>query len=132
MNEEDFPRRETKGPSNYVRSQGLVTLAIEDFHDKFNLARLVMDKETLIEYLTTRLSFIMEELGEVASELNRGQPGKAVLELADLLFVVEGTFHTLGEWGDRACAQVIMKNQSKDPSDWEYDPTNGKLIRKDA
>lgn len=129
MNEEEFPQRETKGPSTYVRSQGLLTMAIEDFHDKFNLPRLTMDEQTMAEYLTTRLSVIMEELGEVAKEINRGNMEAAIIELGDLLFVVEGTFHTMGLRGDQGLFTVIRKNQAKDPEQYIYDATHGKLIR---
>lgn len=121
---------EPSEPNNFVRAQGLVSMALDSFHDRFGLPRLAMDDEALGEYLTTRLSFIMEELGEVAKEVNSGNMDAAIIEMADLLFVVEGTFHTMGLRGDQALFAVIRKNQAKDPTQYQYSTVNGKLIRR--
>ena len=72
----------------------------------------------------------MEEAGEHARGLNRGDLDEATLELADVAFVAMGSLATLGAAGERACHEVARKNDGKTNETHFVEESSGKIVRR--
>ena len=106
--------------------------SVYDFHERFGVP--TVDPQTSpdesLATLRNRLSFLMEEVGEHAKELNKGNLEDAAIELADVAFVVLGTVLTLDVSGKQACLEVAKKNDSKTSETHEIEESSGKLVRR--
>ena len=106
--------------------------SVYDFHERFDVpsaGERTSDEDSLAT-LRNRLAFLMEEVGEHARGLNRGDLDEATLELADVAFVVMGSFATLGAAGERACLEVARKNDGKTRETHFVEESSGKLVRR--
>ena len=78
----------------------------------------------------SRLTLLMEEVGEHANAINKGHPIDEVLkEMADIAYVALGTLELAGEDGVDAMLQVVDKNNSKTTATHELNPKTGKILR---
>ncbi len=122
--------------SNLTREEFLSAVAriagsVYDFHQRFGVpaADLARPEEALAA-LRSRLAFLMEEVGEHARELNRGNLPEAATELADVAFVALGSVLVLDALGCDACLAVSRKNDGKTSETHAVDRTSGKLVRR--
>ena len=110
--------------------------SVYDFHQRFGVARIgrsAAEEGASAEGLAalrSRLAFLIEETGEHARELNRGELGDASKEIADVAFVAMGTLLVLDEMGVDACRAVAGKNNAKTAETHVVDATSGKLVRR--
>lgn len=110
--------------------------SVYDFHQRFDVPRI--DRPPAEEgpssdglaALRSRLAYLIEETGEHAKELNRGELGDASKEIADVAFVAIGTLLVLDEMGVDACRAVAGKNNAKTVETHAVDATSGKLVRR--
>ena len=106
--------------------------SVYDFHERFSVPMVdspSSPEESLVT-LRNRLAFLMEEVGEHAKELNKGNLEDAAIELADVAFVVLGTVLTLDVSGEQACLVVARKNDSKTSETHAIEESSGKLVRR--
>ena len=122
----DYSREE------FVAAVAEMAASVFDFHQRFDvpsIARLPQDPDGLA-VLRSRLAFLVEETGEHAKELNRGELGDASTEMADVAFVAMGTLLVLDRLGGEALRSVAAKNNAKTLETHLVDETSGKLVRK--
>ena len=106
--------------------------SVFDFHQRFDVPsfdQLSQDPDGLA-LLRSRLAFLVEETGEHAKELNKGELGDASVEMADVAFVAMGTLLVLDRMGNDAMRSVAAKNNAKTSETHRVDKTSGKLVRK--
>lgn len=135
----EFPKPRVKATRRWVRSP---LSLVRDFHEKFECA--INDRSD--DAITSRLTLIDEELGELVDELmdfdDMDGDGlgsvrsdidyKAVAkELADLVYVVYGTALALGIDLDKAVRLVHDSNMSKLWPDGKprYRESDGKVLK---
>ncbi len=128
-----------KGPidrDEFVAALSEMAASVYDFHERFAVPRVGRPsaEEGPSAYglaaLRSRLAFLIEETGEHARELNRGELGDASKEIADVAFVAMGTLLVLDEMGVDACRAVAGKNDAKTLETHAVDATSGKLVRR--
>ncbi len=128
-----------KGPiarDEFVAALSEMAGSVYDFHQRFDVPRI--GRPTAGEgpsadglaALRSRLAFLVEETGEHAKELNRGELGDASKEIADVAFVAMGTLLVLDAMGVDACRAVAGKNNAKTAETHAVDATSGKLVRR--
>ena len=106
--------------------------SVYDFHQRFGVPPVgpgSSPNESLAK-LRERLPLLMEEIGEHAGELNRGNLDDAIIEMADVAFIVLGTLLVLDEAGKGASNSVSQKNNSKTADTHIRVDTSGKLVRR--
>lgn len=104
--------------------------SVYDFHEKFGVDQLDHNThEEVINAGVFRLNLSMEELGEVASAMNRSQSEKMFDEFADVLYVALGNILRFGSLGCGAMVDVVTKNDSKNFDNYREDPNSGKLVK---
>ena len=118
--------------SEFTSSVSQMAGAVYDFHERFGLSAVEARTapEEALAKLRTRLSLLIEEVGEHATELNRGNLNEAMAELADVAFVVLGTLLVLDESGRDASHQVTVKNNGKTAESHALSQSSGKLVRR--
>ncbi len=110
--------------------------SVYDFHQRFEVPRIDRPHAEQgpssdgLAALRSRLAYLVEETGEHAKELNRGELGDASKEIADVAFVAMGTLLVLDEMGVDACRAVAGKNNAKTVETHAVDATSGKLVRR--
>jgi NTP pyrophosphatase (non-canonical NTP hydrolase) len=110
--------------------------SVYDFHQRFDVPRVGQPTAEEapsadgLAALRSRLAFLIEETGEHARELNRGELGDASKEIADVAFVAMGTLLVLDGMGVDACRAVAGKNNAKTAETHAVDATSGKLVRR--
>ena len=122
----DYPKQE------FVAAVAEMAASVYDFHQRFDVpsfGRLPQDPDGL-SVLRSRLAFLVEETGEHAKELNRGELGDASIEMADVAFVAMGTLLVLDRMGAEAIRSVAAKNNAKTSKTHHVDETSGKLVRR--
>ena len=122
----DYPKEE------FVAAVAEMAASVYDFHQRFDvpsIGRLPQDPDGL-SVLRSRLAFLIEETGEHAKELNRGELYDASIEMADVAFVAMGTLLVLDRMGTEAIRSVAAKNNAKTSETHHVDETSGKLVRK--
>lgn len=77
-----------------------------------------------------RLSILVEEVGEYASCINRGNDEEKLEELADVVYVALGTLELSGEAGRKALLRVANKNNAKTHDTHEFNPETRKLVKR--
>jgi NTP pyrophosphatase (non-canonical NTP hydrolase) len=116
----------------FISTISRIAGSVYDFHERFGVS--MVDPQTSpddsLVTLRNRLSFLMEEVGEHAKELNKGNLEDGAIELADVAFVVLGTVLTLDVSGKQACLAVAKKNDSKTNETHQVEESSGKLVRK--
>ncbi len=116
----------------FISTISRIAGSVYDFHERFGVPMTdppTSPEETLVT-LRNRLAFLMEEVGEHAKELNKGNLEDAAIELADVAFVVLGTVLTLDVSGEKACLAVAQKNDSKTSETHAIEESSGKLVRR--
>ena len=104
--------------------------SLYDFHERFGIEGTEgAGRDVILEVFTSRLPFLIEEIGEHASAINRADDVNATEEMADILYIVLGTLVRLGRRGNYAMTQVAEKNNQKTTSTHRIEPLSGKLIR---
>ena len=124
-------------PVDYKRDEFVAAVAemagsVFDFHQRFDVpsfGELPQDPDGL-SVLRSRLAFLIEETGEHARELNRGELGNASVEMGDVAFVTMGTLLVLDRMGAEALRSVAAKNNAKTSETHRVDETSGKLVRR--
>ncbi len=130
------PQKEHIGRDEFVAALSEMASSVYDFHQRFDvprIGRLTAEEGPSADGLAalrSRLAFLIEETGEHAKELNRGELGDASKEIADVAFVAMGTLLVLDEIGVDACRAVAGKNNAKTAETHTVDATSGKLVRR--
>ena len=128
-----------KGPiarDDFVAALSEMAGSVYDFHQRFDVPRIDRSPAEQgpssdgLAALRSRLAYLIEETGEHAKELNRGELGDASKEIADVAFVAMGTLLVLDEMGVDACRAVAGKNNAKTVETHAADATSGKLVRR--
>ena len=128
-----------KGPiarDEFVAALSEMAGSVYDFHQRFDVPRIgrppaeEVPSADGLAALRSRLAFLIEETGEHAKELNRGELGNASKEMADVAFVAMGTLLVLDEMGVDACRTVAGKNNAKTVETHDVNATSGKLVRR--
>ena len=120
----------------FVAALSEMARSVYDFHQRFDVPRIGRPTAEAgpsavgLAALRSRLAFLIEETGEHAKELNRGELGDASKEIADVAFVAMGTLLVLDEMGVDACRAVAGKNNAKTAETHAVDATSGKLVRR--
>lgn len=106
--------------------------SVYDFHERFGVPPVDASSapEESLAKLRERLPLLMEEVGEHARELNRGNLDDAMTEMADVAFIVLGTLLVLDEGGRRASNSVSRKNNGKTADTHVRVDTSGKLVQR--
>ena len=131
-----LPQKEPIDRDEFVAALAEMAASVYDFHERFAVPRVGRPpaEEGPAAYglaaLRSRLAFLIEETGEHAKELNRGELGDASKEIADVAFVAMGTLLVLDEMGVDACRAVAGKNNAKTAATHAVDATSGKLVRR--
>lgn len=104
---------------------------VEDFHMRFGIGadKGFLGNPELKKLIQARLNIMVEEVGEVAKDINRDLSGAAIDELADTLFVAIGTMELLSGDGLIAMESVIDKNRKKTVHTHRLDPDTQKVVR---
>ena len=106
--------------------------SVYDFNHRFGVP--IRDPATVpdesLTALRGRLSFLMEEIGEHSKGLNTGNLEEAILELADVAFVLLGTILITDADGSKACLTVSTKNDLKTTETHVFEKSSGKLIKR--
>ncbi len=130
------PRKGPIARDEFVAALSEMAGSVYDFHQRFDVPRVdrpAAEEGTSADGLAalrSRLAFLIEETGEHARELNRGELGDASKEIADVAFVAMGTLLVLDEMGVDACRAVAGKNNAKTVETHAVDATSGKLVRR--
>ena len=99
--------------------------SVERFHRNFGIEA----GRDGIDY-HSRLTLLMEEVGEHANAINKGHPVEEVLkEMADIAYVALGTLEMAGDDGAQAMMQVVDKNNSKTTTTHKLNPNTGKILK---
>lgn len=106
--------------------------SVYDFHQRFDIPNINANSSDnyAVLRLCARLSFLMEEVGEHARELNLGALDDAAAEMADVAFVAIGTLLELDALGISASRQVANKNDKKTLQTHFIEEASGKLVRR--
>lgn len=106
--------------------------SVYDFHERFNIPNISANvaADRAMPRLSTRLVFLMEEVGEHAMDLNRGTIKAASDEMADVAFVAMGTLLELGTLGASASYEVADKNDKKTLRTHMVEASSGKLVKR--
>ena len=120
--------------TEFISSISKMAGSVYDFHERFGFSPIdpLASPEEVLEKLRTRLVLLIEEVGEHATELNRGNIGEAMLEIADVAFVVLGTLLVLDEPGRDVAKEVVSKNDRKTVETHVFLQSSGKLVRKSS
>lgn len=111
--------------SRFTDAAAQMADSVEGFHRHFGIEA----GQDGIDY-HSRLTLLMEEVGEHANAINKGHTVDQVLqEMADTAYVALGTLELAGENGIQAMLQVAEKNNSKSNATYELHPETGKVIR---
>lgn len=116
----------------FLSSVGRLAESVYDFHHRFESMRVDANgsPDRTLEALRKQFLFLMEEAGEHASDLNKGELDKALLELADVAFVALGAVYLSNAQGAEACLQVAIKNDKKTHETHVLEESSGKIIRR--
>ena len=116
----------------FLSSVGRLAESVYDFHHRFGSMPVDTSgsPDRALEALRKQFLFLMEEAGEHASDLNKGELDKALLELADVAFVALGGVYLSNAQGAEACLQVAIKNDKKTLQTHVFEESSGKIIRR--
>ena len=125
------PQKEPIARDDFVAALSEMAGSVYDFHQRFGVPRIGRGPSADgLAALRSRLAFLIEETGEHAKELNRGELGEASKEIADVAFVAMGTLLVLDDMGVDSCRAVAGKNNAKTAETHAVDTTSGKLVRR--
>ena len=97
--------------------------SVQDFHRRFGIPNTPLPE---------RLGLLMEEVGEHAGELNRGNDTEAVKELIDVLYIAMGSLDMIDpETAKAALRETAAKNNAKTLDNYVFRHGLGKVIRRD-
>ncbi len=118
----------------FLSSVGRLAESVYDFHHRFGSMPVDTNgsPDRALEALRRQFLFLMEEAGEHASDLNKGELDNALLELADVAFVALGAVYLSNAQGAEACLQVAIKNDKKTQDTHVFEASSGKIIRRAA
>ena len=116
----------------FLSSIGRLAESVYDFHHRFGSMPVDTNgsPDRALEALRRQFLFLMEEAGEHASDLNKGELDKALLELADVAFVALGGVYLSNARGADACLQVAVKNDNKTHETHVVEESSGKIIKR--
>ena len=116
----------------FVAAMALIAESVYDFHSRFGIPMVGagLSSEQALEELRTRLPYLMEEVGEHARALNNDDLGDALLELADVAFVVAGSVLNMGGLAAASCREVARKNEAKTAATHYLEESSGKVLRR--
>lgn len=116
----------------FVSSIARLAGSVYDFHERFKESPLVSmpSEEKSLDILRGRLPLLVEELGEFAQDINKGNLRDASLEMADVTFVAIGTMLALNTTGVQSSHAVAQKNDDKTLDTHMVEASSGKLVRK--
>lgn len=117
--------------NDFLNQMERIARSVYEFHECFGIPQVVsIYDHRQLGLGRQRLLVLMEELGEIAGAVNRGQVDQMNLELADLLFATIGSILIQGDAGLAACATVVKKNDAKNERTHRYTP-GGKVVRRE-
>ena len=116
----------------YTDNMNTLVDSVYDFHKRFGLEPwdIPYTDDEYLSKLRERLALLMEELGEVAKDLNRGNVMDGVAEVADVAFVALGILYSTGSLGGGAAKAVALKNDAKTHTTHYFDRQTGKIIKR--
>ena len=119
--------------NEFLSSVERLAESVYDFHHRFGWLPVEANEspDVALAVLRKQFLFLMEEAGEHASALNKGDLGEALLELADVAFVALGAVYLSSTEGALACIQVANKNDKKTHETHVYEESSGKIIRRE-
>jgi NTP pyrophosphatase (non-canonical NTP hydrolase) len=129
---EPTPRDRALTREEFVAAMALIAESVYDFHSRFGIPMVGagLSPEKALEELRTRLPYLMEEVGEHARALNNDDLGDALLELADVAFVVAGSVLNMGGLAAASCREVARKNDAKTAATHYLEESSGKVLRR--
>ena len=129
---EPTPRDRALTREEFVAAMALIAESVYDFHSRFGILMVGagLSPEKALEELRTRLPYLMEEVGEHARALNNDDLGDALLELADVAFVVAGSVLNMGGLAAASCREVALKNDAKTAATHYLEESSGKVLRR--
>ena len=117
--------------NDFVNASAELADSIASFHERFDVTLLEHRKpEEVTQILQERISIFVEELGEHAKEVNKGNWLLAAQEMADIAFVALGTLEVMGLTGAVAMRSIAEKNNAKTHETHEFNYETGKILRK--
>ena len=128
----------TTSREDFVKNVTTMALSVYDFHERFDVEQISPDDDNeaseeihsaMIQAGLFRLNLMMEELGEVASAVNRSEVINMLEEMADVLYVAMGSMLRFGDSGREAVTAVVNKNDLKGYDSYREDPRTGKLVK---
>ena len=116
----------------FLSSVGRLAESVYDFHHRFGSMPVDTNgsPDLALEALRKQFLFLMEEAGEHAGDLNKGELDKALHELADVTFVALGAVYLSSAQGADACVQVAIKNDKKTHETHILEESSGKIVRR--
>ena len=116
----------------FLSSVGRLAESVYDFHHRFGSMPVDTNgsPDRALEALRKQFLFLMEEAGEHASDLNKGELDRALLELADVAFVALGGVYLSNAQGADACLRVAIKNDKKTNETHIVEESSGKIIKR--
>ena len=129
---EPTPRDRGLTREEFVAAMALIAESVYDFHSRFGIPMVGagLSPEKALEELRTRLPYLMEEVGEHAKALNNDDLDDALLELADVAFVVAGSVLNMGGLAAASCREVALKNDAKTAATHYLEESSGKVLRR--
>ena len=129
---EPTPRDRGLTREEFVAAMALIAESVYDFHARFGIPMVGagLSSGQALEELRTRLPYLMEEVGEHARALNNDDLGDALLELADVAFVVAGSVLNMGGLAAASCREVALKNDAKTAATHYLEESSGKVLRR--
>ena len=122
----------TQSRDEFISSIARIAGSVYDFHERFGVSGPdgLAPTDDFVAVLRRRLPYLVEETGEHAKELNKGNLHDASLELADVTFVALGSILLMDASGKEACHAVAEKNDAKTHETHMFEKSSGKLVRK--
>ena len=99
---------------DFIMAVRSLAVSVCSFHNRFDLPQVEnKDTESMLAMLKHRLSLLVEESGEHAQDLNKGNVKDAMEELADVAYIAIGSLRQAGKMGIDAMTRVADKNDKK-------------------
>ena len=97
--------------------------SVEQFHERFNVK-----KNPSMDRFCGNFPHVVEEIGEVANEINQGRLDGALEELADVVYAALDILCHSGQLGVEAIYHVVNKNNAK-TLDTHFKNQSGKIVK---
>ena len=123
---------ETLNRDDFILSISELAKSVYDFHERFSVPTVdtISNPDESLSKISERVPLLIEEIGEHAKALNKGDLVESILELADVAYVVLGTLLILDNAGKNASEKVAKKNNLKTNDTHIRVESSGKLVKR--